>query len=138
MKKALVLLAMALTAFVGTDASACGSHSCGGGVGVSVRVNVRVGVGVGGGFGFPGYGFGGGFGGCGGWGGYWGGCGMYGPWFGPRPFFGAGAVAFRRSFRLARRANRAAAFGFFGRAANLQARSDAAFARGQARFARFF
>ena len=131
MKTTLGMLVLAMVAFAGNDASACGSHGCGGGT--SVNVNVRVAVNVGGGYGYGG-GCGGWGGGCGGWGGgcggWGGGCGSFGPWFGPRPFFGRGGVAFRRSFRLQRRAQRAAAFGFFGRAQNLQARSDAAFSRG--------
>jgi hypothetical protein len=148
MKKTIFTALVAMTAMVASDASACGSHGCGPvggvGVGVNVRVNVRVNVTPQWGYG---YGYGGGFGqcgwwGCGGWGGacggFYGGCGFYGPWFGPRPFFGAGAMAFRRSWRLGMRAQRAASLGFFGRANRLQARSDAAFARGQARFARFF
>jgi hypothetical protein len=57
---------------------------------------------------------------------------------GPRPLIiGGGAVAFRRSRRLARRANRAAFFGFFGRANRLAFRSNAAFNRGLFRNARF-
>lgn len=127
MKKTLGILVLAMMALVGNDAAAgCASHSCGG-VGINVNVRVAIGGGYGyGGYGVCGGGWGGGWGGCGGWG--------YGGWFGPRPFFGRGAVAFRRAFRLERRAMRAASLGFFGRAARLDARARGAFARGQARF----
>lgn len=119
------LLAIGCIALVGSESFACGSHSCGGG-GARVAVSVRVRVSVGGG-----YGGGCGGGGCGG--GYGGGY-AYGGGYGYRPFFGRGGVAFRRSFRLARRANRAAFFGFYNRSANLYARSDAAFNRGVNRY----
>jgi len=66
------------------------------------------------------------------------GYGYGGPVIGPRPWLvGGGAVAFRRSRRLARRANRAAFFGFYGRANRLAFRSQAAFNRGLFRNARF-
>ena len=58
-------------------------------------------------------------------GGYYG-----GGYYGGYPLVGGGAVAFRRSRRLARRANRAAFFGFYGRANRLAFRSQAAFNRG--------
>ncbi len=69
--------------------------------------------------------------------GFHGGCGGPGL-IGPRPLLvGGGAVAFRRSNRLAFRAQRAAFRGFPGRAARLQFRSDLAFGRGLRRNARF-
>lgn len=66
-----------------------------------------------------------------------GGCGG-GFGIGPRPLFvGGGAIAFRRSRRLAFRAQRAASRGFFGRANRLQFRSERAFNRGVFRNQRF-
>ncbi len=53
-------------------------------------------------------------------------------------FYGPGARAFRRSFRLRNRAVRAAMNGNFGRAARLSYRSQAAFARGVNRGGGFF
>ena len=123
--KVIFLALAAITLFTAKTASAC-SHGCGGG-GVSVGVSVNVGGGNGGGYG-GGYGgsYGGGYGG--GYGGSYGG--GYGGGYGHRPWLvGGGAVAARRGSRLARRANRAAFFGFQGRANRLAARSDAAFGR---------
>ena len=111
--KVIFLALAAITLFTAKTASAC-SHGCGGG-GVSVGVSVNVGGGNGGGYG-------------GGYGGSYGG--GYGGGYGHRPWLvGGGAVAARRGSRLARRANRAAFFGFQGRANRLAARSDAAFGR---------
>lgn len=121
---ALVMISFAL---LSSDmAAACGSHGCGGGGSFRLSINIRAsGGGYGGGYGGGGYGGGcGGYGGCGGGGGYYGG----------RPFFGRGAVAFRRSNRLARRSARAARWGFYNRSANLAYRSDAAFQRGMNRY----
>ncbi len=114
--KHLAVLFVAVAVLVSDASFACGSHSCGGDFSVSVNLDV-VGGGYGGNYG-GGYGYGGGY--------------------RPRPLLvGAGAVAFRRARRLAFRANRAAFFGFYGRANRLQARSDAAFNRGMYRNARF-
>ncbi len=133
--KYLAMLFIAFACLISDVSTACGPHGgCGGGVAVGVGgggCGGGVAVGVGGGGGGVAVGVGGG--GCGG------GCGGgFGPGFGPRPLLaGGGAVAFRRSRRLARRANRAAFFGFPGRANNLAFRSQAAFGRAQFRNARF-
>jgi hypothetical protein len=113
--KSFAVLMLVVTMLVSEVSLACGSHGMCGGGGVNVQVAVGVQAG-----------------GCGG-----GACGGA-VGFGPRPLIvGGGAVAFRRSRRLARRANRAAFFGFFGRANRLAARSDAALGRAAFRNARF-
>lgn len=115
MAKVAMALVMATALFTSDVSLACGSHGgCGGVRSFSFSLTIRSsGGGCGGGM-------------CGG-GGYYGG-GYYG-----RPWFGGGAMAFRRSNRLAFRSMRAARWGFYGRSARLAYRSDAAFGRGMYR-----
>jgi len=119
--KGLTLGLILFSAVFAGEGKACTSHSCGSDVSVSIGIGYGYpGYGYPGyGYGYPGYGYNYGYG-------Y-----GFGSYYGYRPFFfGRGAQAFRRSFRLQNRAMVAASNGNFGRAERLQARSNAAFWRG--------